>query len=299
MLNLHTIKISQNSIRKVAELDRFQGRWEALEAHTTTLHMLGDVALHGRELKAVFELFRAHPVDTAMAIRLNKILTGNKHEGDFRTSDTAMVFQDDGSIFGALEVPYPEDAAGLFGKLMEWLGRTLDDGDIHPLLTIAIFAGVFYQLAPFEHDNPKTIRQIITLLMFRKGYTYAPYALLDAPRGSSGRVFFDELSKLKANIDAGRPDWPSWIDYFLETLVERKNTLSAKLETDHSGLARMPALSKKIIALFDDHERIGMKEIERLTRGARATLKLRLGELVEDGYLKRHGQARSTWYARV
>jgi DNA-binding IclR family transcriptional regulator len=44
---------------------------------------------------------------------------------------------------------------------------------------------------------------------------------------------------------------------------------------------------------------MSMKEIERLTRGKRSTLKLRLKELVEQGYLMRHGQARSTWYSRI
>lgn len=278
-------------------LDRFQGRWEALEAHTTSLQLLGDVAAHGKDLHAVFEAFRALPVDADMVLRLGKVLA--KGEGGPRTQDVPEAFLDGETLLGTLEVPPPDQAALLFEKLMAWLAKGLDDGDTHPLLTLAVFAGVFYQLAPFAADNQKILRQLVTLLMFRKGYTYAPYALLEAPKGEEAARLYQALYQLKAGVEDGRPDWPAWIDYFLHVLAARKADLAARLEKDRSGVTALPELSRKILKLFDRHERLGMKDIERLTKGARATLKLRLGELVEEGYLKRHGQARSTWYAKV
>lgn len=90
-----------------------------------------------------------------------------------------------------------------------------------------------------------------------------------------------------------------WIGFFLEVLCEQKNILQKRLEKGRPEIANMPSLSTKVLRLFDKHERISMKEIERLTRGKRSTLKLRLGELVEEGYLMRHGKARATWYSRV
>lgn len=299
MLNIHTIKLSQNSIRKLAELDRFQGRWEALETHTTALQTLDGMALHGKELKVVFGIFKAYPVDAQMAIRLNNVLTKGQYPDEFRTSPAPVVFQDSLSVFGSLEVPAPEDIPALLDKVMEWLGRTLNKEEIHPILTIGIFAGIFYQLQPFEYANDKTLRQLITLLMFRMGYSYAPYALLDMPLGKDLMRLYEAVLALKSSVDKGRPDWSGWLDYFLGVLVVRKDELSLKLEADRPALNNMPELSRKILALFDTHERLGMKEIERLTRGARATLKLRVAELVEGGYLRRRGQARSTWYGRV
>jgi DeoR/GlpR family transcriptional regulator of sugar metabolism len=55
--------------------------------------------------------------------------------------------------------------------------------------------------------------------------------------------------------------------------------------------------SARILALFQQHQRLQMKEIITLTNGRRATIKLRLNELSEAGYLKRYGAGRSTWYA--
>ncbi|MCD8519992.1 MAG: hypothetical protein LRY76_08035 [Alphaproteobacteria bacterium] len=297
MLNIRALAISQKSIITLASIDRFQGRWEALEAHTTSLQLLGDVAAHGKDLHAVFEAFRAMPLGSDMAMKLNMVLT--KGAGGARGQDVPESFTDGEMLLGTLETPPPDQAAALFEKLMQWLAKNIEDSELHPLLTIAVFAGVFYQLAPFAADNQRTLRQLITLLMFRKGYTYAPFALLDAPKGTEAALFYSEIYKLKAGVENGDADWPGWIDYMLNVLTSRKDDLAARLEKDRSGVTSLPELSRKVLKLFDKHERLSMKDIERLTKGARATLKLRLGELVSDGYLMRHGQARSTWYAKI
>lgn len=297
MLNLHALKVPQKSIRLLAGIDRFQGRWEALEAHTTSLQLLGDVAAHGKDVRAVFEAFQALPISADMALKLNMALT--RGIGGLRADDTPLRFEDGETVFGSIEGPSPLESEAFLKKIMAWLGKVLEDPEIHPLLAIAVLSAVLYQLAPFAAENARTIRQLVTILMFRMGYTYAPYALLEAPRGSAGLELFTRVLALKEGIEAGAPDWPGWIEYFLGILTARKNELSSRLEKDKSQLADMPELSRKILKLFDKQERLGMKEIERQTKGARATLKLRLGELVEGGYLKRHGQARSTWYARL
>ena len=87
--------------------------------------------------------------------------------------------------------------------------------------------------------------------------------------------------------------------FFFSILKAQKDKLEKRVEKGSSEIVNMPALSTKILKQFEKHDRLSMKEIERLTRGKRSTLKLRLGELVEGGYLIRHGQARATWYSRV
>jgi Fic family protein len=297
MLNIRALQLSQDSIVTIAAIDRFQGRWEALEAHTTSLQLLGDVAAHGKDVRAVFEAFRALPVNADMALKLNMALT--KGAGALRAQDVPEAFMDGDVRIGTLETPPPDQAGALFAKLMEWLAKNLEDEGIHPLPVIAVFAGVFYQLAPFAADNQRTLRQLLTLLMFRKGYSYAPYALLEAPKGEEAARFYGEIYKLKAGVENGAADWAGWTQYMLEVLAVRQNDLAARLEKDRSGMGGLPELSRKILKLFARHERLGMRDIERLTKGARATLKLRLTELVEEGYLKRHGQARATWYSKI
>jgi predicted HTH transcriptional regulator len=123
--------------------------------------------------------------------------------------------------------------------------------------------------------------------------------LLDPVFSDKAEEYFHSLKHTQETLASGRVDWDRWIGFFLEVLCEQKNILQKRLEKGRPEIANMPSLSTKVLRLFDKHERISMKEIERLTRGKRSTLKLRLGELVEEGYLMRHGKARATWYSRV
>ena len=64
-------------------------------------------------------------------------------------------------------------------------------------------------------------------------------------------------------------------------------------------LSHLPTLSARILKLFEHHNRLQMKQIVKLTNGRRSTIKLRLGEMVDEGYVKRYGNARATWYSLV
>ena len=51
MLGIKTIKITPELLLKIAEIDEFKGLWHGLEKHTTALHMLGDFADHGEDVR--------------------------------------------------------------------------------------------------------------------------------------------------------------------------------------------------------------------------------------------------------
>jgi Fic family protein len=80
-------------------------------------------------------------------------------------------------------------------------------------------------------------------------------------------------------------------------LRKQKETLEQRINEKEKALTHLPTLSGRIMKLFEDNQRMQIHQIIKLTRGRRSTVKLRLGELVEGGYLKRYGQARSTWYS--
>jgi predicted HTH transcriptional regulator len=78
-----------------------------------------------------------------------------------------------------------------------------------------------------------------------------------------------------------KPDWEAWLIFFLRSLVKQKD-----------------ALAKKIAAFLPDHETITLSQIVKLTKGKPSTVKLRLKELVEKGYLVPKGQRRGAFYLR-
>ena len=138
-----------------------------------------------------------------------------------------------------------------------------------------------------------------TLVMLKSGYAYAPYVTLDKIMNDRAEVLYKALSHNQDSLEAGTPDWSEWLRCFFIMLQDQAETLHKRLRTKDHEVAEMPTLSANILALFEQHKRLQMGEIVKLTRGRRATVKIRLNELLEAGYLKRHSNGRSTWYGLV
>ncbi|GJL85440.1 MAG: hypothetical protein DHS20C02_12150 [Micavibrio sp.] len=298
MLNPDHIKITPEILKQLTEIDEFKGSWGALEKHTTALQLLGDVANFGQNFKAVLEPWQEQPFSEDVIKKLHGVISGKK-EGQYKATNFPLIIQRGEEIIGTLDVATPEDAEALMGKLVEWADEAFEAKDVHPLLVIALFMAVFLQLSPFEKGNQRLARMLIVLLMFKAGYSYAPYSALEPAMNAKMRNYFDALSYTQETLEAGQPDWGPWLRFFFGLLKDQKDQLAVRMEKGGDTIADMPKLSTKVLKLFENHERLSMKEIERLSRGRRSTLKLRLGELVSGGYLMRHGRARATWYARV
>lgn len=286
-------------LKLACAVDEFKGAWTALENHTTSLQILGDVSSFGRNLKDVSGLWQTQPIDEEMLCKLHTLFSGAKSISTYRQGPHTLNIRRGDSVIGSLETATPEEIRALMPRLVKWVGEALEKGEIHPLFAIAIFTAVFLQLCPFERGNQKLARVLIILLMLKSGYHYAPYSLLDHLFSERADAYFNALKHTQETLASGRVDWDVWIGFFLEVLGGQKSVLQKRLEKGRPEIANMPSLSTKVLKLFEQHERLSMKEIERLTRGKRSTLKLRLGELTDEGYLVRHGKARATWYSRV
>jgi len=74
--------------------------------------------------------------------------------------------------------------------------------------------------------------------------------------------------------------------------VKQKDALAKKIALEDTQATDLHPLAKKIAALLPDHETLTLSQIVKLTKGKPSTLKLRLKELVEKGYLVPKGQGR-------
>ncbi|MFN3700458.1 MAG: Fic family protein [Alphaproteobacteria bacterium] len=311
MLSVQTLKITPEMLVDIAALDEFKGAWNALEDYTTALNLLGDVANFGQNFKAVLEPLQDKTLSTDILAKLyvsiarkdvQQAMLKSEAQGAaqfFRTEDMSFDVVEGETWIGALDTADPDDIADLTENLLAWLEKSLQDARFHPLLVIALFYAILLQISPFAQDNDKLAKLLVNILLLKSGYNYAPYIALDGIMSERSQGFYDALAEVNKNIADGRADFTPWILFFLRCLSEQKNRLEARMKTESKEITGLPALSVQILRLFENAERIQMREIMRQTRGRRSTIKLRLGELVEGGYLKRYGQARSTWYSRI
>jgi Fic family protein len=299
MLGTKAITITPDILAKVCEIDEFKGLWSGLEAHSTGLNMLKEVAEFGGNFKKVLGPLKDQPLTPGMIRTLHSTLIRGEGPTPFKSTENQMTVMRDEHVIGSLETAPPEQAQGLLEKLVTWMNATLEKKELHPLLAIAVFTAIFLQISPFEKENLKISRFLVTVLMLKAGYSYAPYVPLDRFFNERAEIFFQALQINQQSLESGRPEWNSWLNCFFMLLQEQKNTLKDRMFDKNKDLSHLPTLSAKILKLFEHNNRLQMKQIVKLTNGRRSTIKLRLGEMVDQGYVRRYGNARATWYSLV
>lgn len=299
MLGLQHVKITPKMLNLVCEIDEFKGAWSAMENHTTSLQLLGEFSSFGRNFREIAASWQGKPINIELLCRLHALFMGSKQVSIFKEDSAPLLIEKEGILIGALPTATAEEVRALMPRLMTWVENAFEKRETHPLFVVAIFTAVLLILSPYEKGNEKLARMLMVLLMFKAGYNYAPYSALDPIMQDKAQEYYNALAHTQRTLAEGKVDWDVWLEFFFTILKAQKDKLQAKVETGSTKIANMPGLSTKVLKLFEKTDRLSMKEIERLTRGKRSTLKLRLGELVEGGYLIRHGQARATWYSKV
>jgi len=299
MLGANRISISHELLGQISEIEAFKGLWQGLDRHTTGLQFLGDVADYGANFKQVLGPLQERPITPDLIRALHAGQVKQKGLSSYKTvADKIAFIGSDGTAVGSIETADSAQAEVLLPKLCEWVNEALaEDHPMHPLIVMAVFTAVFLQLAPFDKGNQNMARFLLLLMQMKAGYVYAPYASLEPIMVENALEIYEGLAHNQQSLEAGTPDWSVWMGAFMGLMKAQKDELYSRLYEKEVDLRGMSTLSIKVMELFKEHKRLQMKEIIKLTNGRRATIKVRLQELLEGGYLVRHGQGRSTWYS--
>jgi len=303
MIGLKHISITPQIMSRTCDIDGFKGLWIGLEKHTTALGLLHEVRTYRGDFQKVLIPLKDKPISPdIIRILHGKYVMRSPAPSEYKSEENRLNVENaDGVPVGYLDTAAPEEVEPLMAKLCEWLNAALEaeDGQWHPLIIIAVFAAVFLQISPFEKGNERVLYFLIMLLLLKAGYSYAPYVPIDSVMAEQAGQWFRALKANQASLEAGKPDWAPWLEAFLALLQAQKHKLEDRLENKQEDLSRLPTLSAQIMALFEEHQRLQMKEIIKLTGGRRSTIKLRLSEMLEQGLLTRTGNARATFYSLV
>ena len=222
----------------------------------------------------------------------------DRHRGSYKTAPNHVAaFDEQGSRIGVVfETASPFETPMRMAELVAWAQWSQAEKRLHPLLTVAIFVVVFLEIHPFQDGNGRLSRILTTLMLLQAGYVYVPYASLESVIEQSKERYDLALRQTQTTISGGRPDWQPWILYFFQALERQKSHLAVKIERERLLVARLPELSVRILDLAREHGRVSAGDMVRLAGASRNTLKQQFRQLVERGYLIRHGGGRTTWY---
>jgi len=166
------------------------------------------------------------------------------------------------------------------------------------LRLIGSFVVVFLAVHPFQDGNGRLSRVLTSLMLLRAGYAHVPYSSLERVIEATKEGYYRALRRTQSTLGSGHPDWEAWLLFFLRSLVRQKDVLATKIDLDDTRTDDLHPLAKKILALLPDHEILTLGQVVTLTGGRPSTVKLRLKELVEKGYLVPKGRGRGAHYVR-
>ena len=222
-----------------------------------------------------------------------------RHRGEYKTvPNDLQAFGPDGENLGVVfATASPLNTPRLMSELVAWGRVKLEDQTLHPLLVIAVFIVVFLEIHPFQDGNGRLSRILTTLLLLRAGYEYVPYSSLESVVEETRDDYYLALRRTQGTIRTAAPDWQPWLVYFLAALQRQKRRLERKIERERIILGDLPELSVRILELAQEHGRVRIAEIVRVTGTSRNTIKGHVKALTDRGHLSRHGAGRGTWYS--
>lgn len=227
-----------------------------------------------------------------------------RHRGEYKKfSNQVEAFDSAGKSKGIIfKTTSPFDTQKEMTELVSWTAHQLETKELHPLLTIAIFAVIFLKIHPFQDGNGRLSRALSTLLLLRSGYTYVPYSSLERVIEQNKPGYYLSLRKAQAEIEAPKratkkseSGVTSWLVYFLKAMREQKRSLERKLK-DELVIATLPPLSLEILSLIRSRGPTSIAELLAVTGANRNTLKAHCRRLVSDQHLVMMGVGRGVRY---
>jgi Fic family protein len=275
-----------------------------LQRHTFKSRDEQEVAGYAAAMDLLFQSWEGMTLTENLLKQLHAVLLSfsakdEYHRGQYKhTPNDVVAYDRDGKEIGVVfETASPFQTPIETQQLVEWTGQALTEKQLHPLLVIAVFVVRLLAIHPFQDGNGRLSRILTTLLLLRGRYAYVPYASLEGVIEENKDLYYSALRKTQKSLKQEKPDWDTWIVFFLRCLKKQKDNLADKLERESIVAPALPPLSLKILKLLMEHERLTISELERLTGANKNTLKVRLRELTQAGQIAKHGQARATRYA--
>ncbi|GAB6052850.1 Fic family protein [Magnetospira thiophila] len=221
-----------------------------------------------------------------------------RHRGAYKTLPNHVeAFGPDGKSMGVVfETASPFETPAQMEALIARTRALLEQGELHPLIVIAVFVVVFLAVHPFQDGNGRLSRVLTTLLLLRAGYGYVPFASLESVIEQTKDQYYRSLRRTQGTLRTDAPDWQPWLDYFLGALRTQKRRLEDKIKRERILLEKLPPLSIQILDIVANRGRVTVAEGTEITGASRNTVKDHLKALTRDRHLQRHGAGRGTWY---
>ena len=182
-------------------------------------------------------------------------------------------------------------------NLCDEFNKCVDNDSVEALLLIPTFISDFVCIHPFSDGNGRMSRLLTTLLLYRLGYYVGKYISIEKLIEKNKDAYYDALSKVNKGWHENDNDPTPFIKYILRILLTAYREFEDRMslvEAKQSSYDYVKNTTDQILGKFSKAELL-----ERCPSIAKSTLEAALKKLVEDGYIKKSGQGKSTFYYKA
>lgn len=179
-------------------------------------------------------------------------------------------------------------------NLCEEFNRCVDNDSVETLLLIPTFIVDFVCIHPFSDGNGRMSRLLTTLLLYKLGYYVAKYISIEKLIEKTKDDYYYALSKVDKGWHDNTNDPTLFIKYFLKTLLTAYREFEERMILVEAKQPSYDYVKETIALMIGKFTKSEL--LEKCPSIARSTLEAALKKLVEDGYIKKAGVGKSTYY---
>ena len=260
-----------------------------------------EIAGYRDVLSIIHEDFDVIPITQNYILQLHKILyshMNNPAAGKTKAVQNYISATYSNGHTEILFTPFaPYETPEALDQLCAEYNRVIGNGEVEPLITIAVFIHDFLCIHPFNDGNGRMSRLLTTLLLYQNGFYVGKYISLEAKIANNKALYYEALSASQDGWHERKDNPVPFIKYLLGTILaaykdfEERVTL---IEPKRSALDTVRLATKNKIGRFTK------QDIRELCPSLSvSSVESSLRKLVAAGELVQEGAGRATRYYRT
>lgn len=222
----------------------------------------------------------------------------DRHRGKFKgVTNKVVAAYPDGTTRVIFNTTEPFLVEKEMTELIEWTNVAFANGEIHPLIIIAIFIYEFLSIHPYQDGNGRLSRLLTNLLLIRLGYKFVLYVSFEHIIEQKKAAYYQALMEGQRNRYAAEERIDKWTVFFLDSLSELIVKLEQKLKEYRNLGGYMNERQKVILTYIQTNQPIKLGDATKdLPQYSAAIIKKDLQYLVNEFEIEKLGNNRGTIY---
>lgn len=260
-----------------------------------------EIAGYRDVLSIIHESFDVIPITQNYILQLHKILYSHMDNPAAGRTKAVQNYisatYPDGHTETLFTPLAPYETPDALDRLCAEYNRVIGNGEVEPLIAIAIFIHDFLCIHPFNDGNGRMSRLLTTLLLYQNGFYVGKYISLEAKIAKDKDLYYEALSASQEGWHEGKEDSVPFIKYLLGTILAAYKDFEDRvtlIEPKRSALDTVRLATKNKVGRFTK------QDIRELCPSLSvSSIESSLRKLVDAGELVRERAGRSTRYYRI